>query len=180
MQSDLPPHIKTPQGFVDDADIIVAAGYETTGHTLEVATFHVLSNPQIHARLVKELDTAVPSTPTTSENLPSWKTLERIPYLRAVVQESLRISMGTSMRLPRVNNKHDMTYHDRRTGKDWRLPKGTVISMTQRDVLFDKHVFPDPDLFRPERWLEGSAEDIKAREKGLISFSKGSRGCLGR
>ena len=39
-------------------------------------------------------------------------------------------------------------------------------------------IFPDPDVFRPERWLESPAERISL-EKYLCNFSKGTRACLG-
>jgi cytochrome P450 len=38
-------------------------------------------------------------------------------------------------------------------------------------------IFPDPDSFNPERWLDPSA--TKRLDKYLVSFSKGSRQCVG-
>jgi len=38
-------------------------------------------------------------------------------------------------------------------------------------------VFPDPDVFDPSRWMSG---DVRAREKCLVTFSRGSRMCIGQ
>lgn len=44
----------------------------------------------------------------------------------------------------------------------------------------DEDFFPNSDQFLPERWLEGSPEEIKARSSRLIPFGYGSRVCLGK
>ncbi len=40
-------------------------------------------------------------------------------------------------------------------------------------------VFPDPEVFDPTRWM-GSPDDVRTRERYLVAFSKGSRGCVGQ
>jgi cytochrome P450 len=41
----------------------------------------------------------------------------------------------------------------------------------------DPKVFPEPETFRPERWLGDDAKDLQA---AFITFSAGARGCIGR
>lgn len=43
----------------------------------------------------------------------------------------------------------------------------------------NKEVFPDPDVFDPTRWI-GPAEELRERERWLVPFSRGTRGCLGQ
>jgi cytochrome P450 len=100
VEADLPPSIKTAQGFVGDADIFIGAGYETSGHALSTATFHILDNPHIYDNLISDLCTHW-SDPTA---IPSWKELENMLYLHATIKETLRMSISVSMRLPRVNH----------------------------------------------------------------------------
>jgi cytochrome P450 len=54
----------------------------------------------------------------------------------------------------------------------------TPVSETAYFVLTDPSIFPNPTLFRPERWLEPE-NDGKRLDKYLVSFGKGSRQCLG-
>ncbi len=41
-------------------------------------------------------------------------------------------------------------------------------------------LFPDPKTFDPSRWTVGLPEEIRARERALVPFSKGSRNCVGQ
>lgn len=168
VEAKLPPSVQTPQGFVDDADSFIGAGYETSGHTLSTATFHILDNPKIYNRLVSDIINHW-SDPRI---IPSWKEFESIPYLHATVKEALRMAMGVSMRLPRVNPLLPVKY------REWQIPCNTILSMTQHDVLYDPKIFPDPYTFKPERWLD--VETSKHLDKYLVSFSRGTRGCLGK
>jgi len=43
----------------------------------------------------------------------------------------------------------------------------------------NKKMFPDPDTFDPTRWI-GPPEKLRERERWLVPFSRGTRGCLGR
>ncbi|KAE9371557.1 cytochrome P450 [Stipitochalara longipes BDJ] len=168
VEADLPPSIKTPQGFTDDADIFIGAGYETSGHALSTAAFHILDNPSTYKELVSNLR-AHWSDPKI---IPPWKELENIAYLHATVNEAVRMSLGVSMRLPRVNHVSPVRYGQ------WEIPPHTIVSMTQRDILFDPTIFTDPYVFKPERWLDPEAS--KYLDKHLVSFSRGTRGCIGK
>ena len=59
-------------------------------------------------------------------------------------------------------------------------PRPSQTSINGMPYLLNKHpeVFSDPDSFRPERWLEASARG-EHLEKYLVTFTKGSRICLG-
>ncbi|KAI4222459.1 MAG: hypothetical protein LQ349_007625 [Xanthoria aureola] len=160
----LPASSRSGLSLHDTTIMLLAAGFETTGFTLTTATYHLLfpsSNPHLQ-KLLHELHTAIPNP----ASIPSWHELEKLPYLSAVVQESLRLSLGASARLPRHNSKEDMWY------KGWKIPQGTVVGMTHADLHHDPTIFPDPKSFDPGRWLqvEGSA----ARKKYLVPFSKGT------
>lgn len=168
VEADLPPSVKTPQGFSDDADILIGAGYETSGHTLSTAIFHILDEPDIYEKLASDLSAHWPDPAV----IPSWKELEGIRYLHATVKEAFRMSMGVSMRLPRVNHVSPILYGQ------WVIPPHTIVSMTQRDILYDPAIFTDPNVFKPERWLDTEAS--KHLDKHLISFSRGTRGCIGK
>jgi len=57
------------------------------------------------------------------------------------------------------------------------VPGNTSVSMSSYVAHRDESVFPDPETFRPERWL---GEDDKKLQPYFITFSAGARGCIGR
>lgn len=150
----------------------MAAGVETTAFALTVGIFHIVNTPSIYRQLKDELQNAFPDGETT---IPSLLALEKLPYLKACIQESLRLSYGISARNPRSHPDRDLRYNDKYT-----IPKGTKISMTVVDVHHDETLFPDSFRFVPQRWLgEPKAPDGRPLEHYLLAFGKGPRICLG-
>lgn len=80
-------------------------------------------------------------------------------------------SIGAYSRLPRVLSK-PLTY------STYTIPAGAAVGMSALFIERDPAIFPDPNSFIPDRWLEPGAA-IKL-EKYLAAFGKGSRDCIGR
>lgn len=175
LSSDLPPADLTPQRLIEEGVSITTAGFTTTGRALTTGLTHLILNPAILSKLRSELSTAMPplSSTTTPADLPSWSDLQALPYLSAVVKESIRLSWGAAFRLNRTT-KTPITYSSP-SGKTYIFPPGTSISFTNPDVLMDPDHFPDPEAFRPERWIESG----KALERYWVPFGKGARMCVG-
>ena len=83
----LPPHEKTVKRIATEVHTLFGAGFETTGAVLTHMTFMVLSHRRVYDKLMKELQEAIPDPGA----IPPWQTLEKLPYLFAVVKESLRL-----------------------------------------------------------------------------------------
>nr|WGZ60647.1 cytochrome P450 [Fusarium reticulatum] len=99
--------------------------------------------------------------------------LDQMEYLEAVVKEGLRVFPSIPMSLPRCVPAGGATVDGH-----W-LPGGTIVSCQPYSMhRMDKEVFPNPDDFEPQRWLEekGSAE----RNRLFFAFSNGGRACIGR
>lgn len=169
LESPLPAEEKSYTRLWQDGQVAVFAGTLTTAWTLSVGLYHLLSQPPILKKLKAELQTAIPD-PTSH---PSLVTLEKLPYLTACIQESLRLSYGTSTRIERIAPDETIVFNDDK-GKDWFIPPGTPVSMTCYLLHHNESVFPDSHTFRPERWLENPHLD-----RYMVSFSKGPRHCLG-
>ncbi|KAH8651124.1 cytochrome P450 [Xylariales sp. PMI_506] len=165
--SDLAPEEKTLERLCDEGEILTGAGSETTAQTLTRLLFYLKHEPRILLRLQGELDHAIPN----ASNIPPWSELQQLPYLTAVVREGLRLSYGVTTRLPRIAHE-DIKY------KDHIIPAGTPVSQTPYFILMHPSIFPDPDSFRPERWIDAAAHGDRL-DKYLVSFGKGSRQCLG-
>lgn len=162
--SDLPPQERTLTRLSQEGEIFTGAGSETTAKTLSTILFYLASHPRCMKKLKDELRTAMPDR----DRLASWSQLERLPYLNAVIQEGMRLSGGITSRLPRVPTEA-LQY------KEWTIPARTPVSETIYFVLTDPTIFPEPKVFRPERWLE----DGEGLRKYQVSFNLGSRQCIG-
>ncbi|KAF2139285.1 uncharacterized protein K452DRAFT_328197 [Aplosporella prunicola CBS 121167] len=166
LDSDLPASEKTVPRLIDEALTIVAAGSNTTAQFLKTTSFHVLANPPILTKLRAELQ-GIASNPA---ELPSLRDLEHMPYLNAVVKEGFRISYGITSRLTRIAPNEDLVFNN------YIIPAGTPVGMTSILTHENPRLFPEPKVFKPERWLEPGAQRL---EKYLVNFSKGTRACLG-
>lgn len=184
MDSNLPPHEKTLPRVTGEVAAILIAGTETTSWVLSVLTYHLLANPEILARLTQELAMKVES-PTA---LPTWSTLENMPYLTAVLLEGLRLSYGLVHRISRVPTGEDLVYSGTWTPPgagalprqiEYVVPRGFAIGMSNWMTHHDESIFPDSHGFVPERWLASDGTRRKDLEKHMNAFSKGSRMCLG-
>ncbi len=51
--------------------------------------------------------------------------------------------------------------------------------MSLRDILHDPSIYPNPQSFNPDRWLEGSDGARKLRERFFVPFGKDARSCVG-
>jgi len=169
----IPETDKTVDRMTQEARTLVGAGSETTGISLEVITFHVLSNPDISRRLKEELARAVAGSQVPTDPLTHYTTVQRLPYLTGVINEGLRLANSVSGRLARVNYRSAYTYQFH------TLPPGTVISMATRGNHTSESIFPDALAFQPERWLV-QGEELKRMEKYFVPFGRGSRSCIGR
>jgi cytochrome P450 len=54
----------------------------------------------------------------------------------------------------------------------------TPVSESNYFVHMDSNVFPDPESFDPDRWLRAAEQGFRL-DRYLVSFSKGSRMCVG-
>ena len=183
LESDLPPSEKTVQRLTDEATSLFAAGTETISWALTVITYHTLSKPEILESLTAEIAPLVDS----SGELPSWVALERLPYLGAVIYEGLRLSYGVASRTSRIPTGEDLVYRGvwtpmgskTSTRAEYVIPRGYAIGMSSAITHHDESVFPDSHSFLPERWLDEKNQHKKELGRCLLSFSKGSRACIG-
>lgn len=168
---DLPESEKTGERLHQEARILVGAGSETTGSTLDVIIFQVLSNHHVAQKLQEELVQAS----SKGMDMTTGSSLRSLPYLTAVVNEGLRLGNAVSGRLPRVDPRKPHIY------KTYILPAGTEISMSLRPMATDPAVYDEPLLFNPDRWLTTSdTAKRELMERNFVPFGRGSRSCIGR
>lgn len=137
---------------------------------MHAALYHILADPLVCKKLKAELATL----PRTADEIPPLTEVENLAYLGAVIQESIRVHPGVMSRQMRVSPEVPIIYNDKRKGKTYSVPPGTVYSMSPVDVHMNPDYHEDPYEFRPERWLENPSLG-----KYFLGFGKGSRNCLG-
>ncbi|KAI0151458.1 cytochrome P450 [Pestalotiopsis sp. NC0098] len=183
LESDMPEHEKSIVRLSDEASAVLSAGTETTSWTVSVITYHVLTQPKILSKLTEELNSVVKDP----KKLPTWTDLEKLPYLGAVIQEGLRLSYGVSARTSRVPTEEDLLYRGQWTPQgsekpvnvEYVIPRGYAIGMSTAISHHDESVWPDSHSFVPERWFDENMERNRDLEKQMLSFSRGSRACIG-
>ncbi|KZL87543.1 cytochrome p450 oxidoreductase [Colletotrichum incanum] len=181
--SDLPPEEKTTKRLTAEGVVVMVAGTETTSFTLTVITFYLLTKPEILEKLTQELRTVVEDP----EHLPSWLTLEALPYFSAVISEGLRLAPGVASRTSRVATEEDLVYRGKWTPKgsetevelSYLIPRGYAMGMSAMVNHFNESYFPDSNEFIPERWMVQDRKQRRELDKAFIAFSKGTRKCLG-
>ncbi|OBT92925.1 hypothetical protein VE01_08929 [Pseudogymnoascus verrucosus] len=151
----------------EEAQALMFGGADTTGNALMLGTFHLLGSPGYVDRLKEELYSAWP----VLDEPPKLEELEKLPFLTAVIKESLRISPGVASPLLRVVPATGATV----TGA--YIPPNTIVGMSGTFVHSSKAIFKNPETFDPERWLK---KDSASLEKWLVAFSKGPRMCMGQ
>ncbi|EEB94732.1 hypothetical protein MPER_06408, partial [Moniliophthora perniciosa FA553] len=116
------------------------AGSDTVGNACTIGTRCLVRDD----RLVEELEMAWPD----NGNALPLERLEKLPYLTAVIKESLRLSHGVVTPMNRVVPASSTVI----VGHS--IPPGTIVSIGNSFVHMNPDIFPDPTQFRPERWLE--------------------------
>ncbi|OJJ63817.1 hypothetical protein ASPSYDRAFT_38478 [Aspergillus sydowii CBS 593.65] len=166
-QSDMPESERSPERLAKEAQVLLGGGTASTARTIGFASFYILDRPDVRARLRDELREVMADWP---RRVPSWVELEKVPYLQAVIKESLRLSYGVMHRLPRISPDLRIQYGG------LIIPPGTPVGMSAYLMHSDPKVYPDPGQFIPERWL-GTINP--AMNRNYVPFCRGSRNCLG-
>lgn len=89
----LPAAEKSPDRLQQEGQVLVLAGSETTAKTLSIIVFHLLDKPELFEQVKSEVQTIVPAN-----GKPTWNSLEKLPYLTAVIHEGLRLDFGITGR----------------------------------------------------------------------------------
>jgi cytochrome P450 len=130
----------------------LAAGFDTSGITLAYVVHELSQHPEIQARLRAELLSLSPQLiPSSAPTLPDAKTVDNLPFLHAIIWETLRLHSAIPGPQPRFTppqgcrlGPEDASYH---------IPSGVRVSASAGLLHLNEEVFERANEWRPERWL---------------------------
>jgi cytochrome P450 len=171
------PEFMTDKQVLASCTSMIFAGSETTAISLSAVFHHILQNPRVYKKLMAELDQAAKdgTIADRENNKVSWSETQKLPYLDACIQESLRMHPAAGLILERVVPAQgiDILGHF--------IPGGTIVGCNAWVLHRRAEVFgEDVDTFRPERWIEAKPEQLKEMKATMFQFGAGARTCLGK
>ncbi|KAJ1297041.1 hypothetical protein BS78_01G347900 [Paspalum vaginatum] len=153
---------------------LMSGGTDTSTVTVEWAMSELLRNPDVLAKATEELERVVGRDRLVSEgDIPS------LPYLEAIVKETMRLHPVAPLLTPR-QAREDVSVSVGGGGYD--IPAGTRVFVNVWAIGRDPAVWEAPLEFRPERFLAGgggAGVDVKGQDLQLLPFGSGRRMCPG-
>ena len=146
----------------DEAVGMLVAGYETTALALTYAMYELARHPEVSARVRAEAEAIAPGRRLRTQDLPG------LQWTEAVVKEALRLYPPSHAVSRKVSAPFELG--------GYTIPKGCLVSFSIYAMQRNPRWFPEPDAFRPERWLEGAD---KLPRGAYLPFGEGPRTCVG-
>ena len=146
------------------------AGQESAGGALSLCLHHLSLNPAVQNRLTMELRAHLSEPDFLARSL---KELEALPYLNAIILETLRL----------LNANPDPTRLVPSTGctlAGYRIPAGTCSFALAYVLHHDETVFRNAETFDPGRWIVVKEEEKKHMETQFWAFASGDRQCIAK
>lgn len=159
----------------DEAVTLFMAGHETTANALIWTWLLLAEHPTVAEKLHAELDEVLTDgRPATADDM------GRLKYTRAVIAESMRLRPPAWIIARRTPEPYDLG--------PYQVPAETTLLMPQFLVHRDPRWWPEPEAFKPERWLATHDQPASAdltpagtpRPKyAYFPFGGGPRSCIG-
>ncbi|KAA6411096.1 MAG: benzoate 4-monooxygenase cytochrome P450 [Lasallia pustulata] len=171
-------HESQKEDGLEDMDIAsecadqLLAGIDTTSHTLMFLIW-ALSLPENRAyqeKLISEVS-MIDASLLDRNGIPSVQATDTLPYLGALLKETLRLYVTLPASEPRslpVDSVID-GYH---------IPARVIVGISPYCLHQNAQVFHEPLRFNPERWF-GPASDVEEMKRWFWAFSSGGRMCIG-
>lgn len=147
---------------------MIFRGTDTVAILLEWILARMVLHPGIQAKAQSEIDSVVGKARSVSDS-----DLPNLPYLLAIVKETLRMHPpGPLLSWARL------AIHDTKIGAHF-VPAGTTAMVNMWAITHDERVWPEPNEFKPERFVEEDVA-IMGSDLRLAPFGSGRRVCPGK
>ncbi|CZR58774.1 related to pisatin demethylase / cytochrome P450 monooxygenase [Phialocephala subalpina] len=158
---------------------ILGAGADTTSIAILAILGDLILHPEIVPHLQAEVDQAYKDLGHEEKQTEiGYKEASALPYLAAVIKESMRLHPSIQYQLPRHPAEGGVTIGP------YQIPQSAEVSISPRSMNRCKEIFSsDANEFRPSRWQfsnEKEEEAVKEMSRLLTTFGLGSRVCVGQ
>ncbi|VDB83458.1 unnamed protein product [Peniophora sp. CBMAI 1063] len=152
---------------------VYAAGSDTTRAALSWWSLAMLLHPEVQKRAQDELDSVVGRA-----RVPTFADMPRLPYISAIIKESIRWRPVTPLGVPHRSVEDDFY-------EGYFIPKGAVVFANVWEMNHDPATFgDDAHLFNPDRFLNEKGELLTtlpgSKDDGHYAFGFGRRICVGK
>ncbi|KAF7327105.1 Cytochrome P450 [Mycena kentingensis (nom. inval.)] len=150
------------------AATIFPAGAHTTNATTGIFFLAMMHHPEVMRTAQREIDRVI-----GNERLPDFEDRPELPYISALVKETMRwwVTAPTAL-------GHYLAVEDEYRG--YRIPAGTTVIGNAWAILHNEETYPDPDAFKPERWLRADGTLNPEIPDPIQAFGYGRRICPGK
>ncbi|EME47424.1 hypothetical protein DOTSEDRAFT_123996 [Dothistroma septosporum NZE10] len=157
-----------------EGNTLIVAGSDTTSTTLAATLHYLLRNPATLTRLEDEIRSAF----TSAAEICSGPSMQSCTYLRACIDETMRLTPAVGGVLPREVLPGGLSI----PALGLRLPSGIDVGVPIYAIHHHASYVVDPFTFDPTRWLgeKGHPQDKEALNAVFNPFSIGHRACLGK
>ncbi|XP_022093339.1 cytochrome P450 2J6-like isoform X2 [Acanthaster planci] len=145
---------------------LFVAGTEATSTSVRWGMIYMMAHPEIQQRVQDEIDSVV-----GRQRFPTMADRPRLPYTEAVMLEIFRLGNVVPLGAPHQASQDT-------TIGGYHISKGSLVFANLGMLGLDEKVFPEPDKFKPERFLDESGQ-LSNRKYDLLPFSTGPRMCIG-
>ncbi|KZV85390.1 cytochrome P450 [Exidia glandulosa HHB12029] len=150
------------------AAVMYLGGSDTTVSTLMTFSLGMIKHTDVQRKAQEELDRVV-----GTDRLPTFEDRESLPYIEAIIREAYRMLPVLPLGLPHAAEQDDEY-------EGMLIRKGTSVFANIWAILHDPVVYPDPELFRPERFLKDGRIDTNVPDPRTHHFGFGRRVCPGK
>lgn len=158
-----------------DYRIDCRVGNDTTQISLTNTMYQLASHPEKQQKLYKLL---YQSLDEESQPIAAFADLNKIAYLAACLDETLRLMPPVRFGLPR------RTVGEGSIIREHAIPGGVTVSASVHTMHRDENLFRQATEWIPERWIpesgESSDEELKNLKDFVLPFTLGGRACIGR
>ncbi|KDQ53896.1 hypothetical protein JAAARDRAFT_38867 [Jaapia argillacea MUCL 33604] len=148
--------------------IAFAGGADTTTAAIRVLFLALITHPDVQKRAQAELDTVIGNS-----HLPSFSDRGRLQYIEALMKETMRWLPITPIGFPHAASEDDVF-------NGYFIPKGSIVFGNAWSMLHDPVAYPEPEKFKPERFLKDGKLNPEVRDPSVAAFGFGRRICPGR
>ena len=145
------------------------AGIDTSSHTSAYAMYQMAKYPEVQNRLFEEVKKELPA----KDSKLSMKSLDKLPYLRAVLKETMRTHPAAPAMARVLPQSMELN--------GYQIPENTVYVFCHYHMGNSDRYIDQPGKFMPERWMRGSdGSETKVHPFLILPFGHGSRMCVGK